>query len=81
MGVVAAIYKIIPDPEKKEIVKNKLVEIGSKEVKEEQIGFGIVALKAMFIVKDAQGEIDELENQIEKIDGVNSVQVEGTSLI
>jgi len=81
MGEVAVIYKIIPNPEKKEVVKKRLVELGCKEVKEEEIGFGIVALKAMFIVEDRQGEINILENKIEKIEGINSVQIEGTSLL
>jgi translation elongation factor EF-1beta len=81
MGEVAVIYKVIPNLEKKDEVKNKLVEIGAQEVKEESIGFGIVAFKAIFVVKDEAGKVEELENKIEKIEGVNSIQVEGTSLL
>lgn len=81
MGEVAVIYKIIPNPGKKEVVRDKLIELGCKDVKEEEIGFGIVALKAMFLVEDKPNEVDILENKIEKIDGINSVQIEGTSLL
>ncbi|HIE41355.1 MAG TPA: hypothetical protein EYP80_01700 [Candidatus Aenigmarchaeota archaeon] len=81
MGEVAVVYRLIPNPEKKEEVKNKLLEEGAKDIKEENIGFGITALKVMFIMQDEAKKIEELENKLEKIGGIESIQIEGTSLL
>ncbi len=81
MGEVAVVYKINPDLEKKEKIKEELSELGAKEIKEEEIGFGIVSLKVVFVLEDKPNSIEELEKKIEKIEGINSLQVEGTSLI
>jgi translation elongation factor EF-1beta len=81
MGEVAIVYKIIPEPEKREEIKNKLTEAGAKEIKEEEIGFGITAFKVAFVMQDEPGKVEELEAKIESIEGVNSIQVEGTSLL
>ena len=81
MGEVAVVYRVMPEPEKKEEVKNKLDEIGAKDIKEEEIGFGITALRTIFVVEDKPGKIEELEKKISEIEGVNSIQVEGTSLL
>jgi len=81
MGEVAVIYKINPSLDKKEEIKKKLTEFGAKEIKEEEIGFGITSLKAIFVLPDKPNYVEELEKKILKIEGVNSIQVEGTSLI
>ena len=81
MGEVAAIYKITPVPEKRDDVKNKLNELGAKEIKEEEIGFGITALRVVFVISDESGRIEELEKKIEEIEGVNSIEIEGSTLL
>ncbi|OYT43609.1 MAG: elongation factor 1-beta [Candidatus Aenigmarchaeota archaeon ex4484_56] len=81
MGEVAAVYKIMLDMEKKEHIKDILKEIGAREIQEEPIGFGITALKVIFILEDSSGNTEELEKKINKIEGINSVQVEGVSLV
>ncbi len=81
MGEVAVVYKINPNLEKKEKIKEELSELGAKEVKEEEVGFGIVSLKVVFVLEDKPNSIEELEKKIEKIEGINSLQVEGTSLV
>ncbi len=81
MGKVAVVYKINPNLEKLEEVKEKLILTGAKEIKEEDVGFGIISLKAVFVLEDKPNCVEELEKKIEKIEGINSVQVEGTSLI
>ncbi len=81
MGEVAVVYKINPNLEKKEKIKEELSELGAKEIKEEEVGFGIVSLKVVFVLEDKPNSIEELEKKIEKIEGINSLQVEGTSLV
>ncbi len=81
MGEVAVVYKINPNLEKKEKIKEELSELGAKEIKEEEVGFGIVSLKVVFVLEDKPNSIEGLEKKIEKIEGINSLQVEGTSLV
>ncbi len=81
MGEVATVYKVTPKPEKKEEVKSKLNELGAKEIKEEEIGFGITALRVVFVIGDESGKSEELEKKIEEVEGVNSIEIEGNSLL
>tara|TARA_Y100000310_G_scaffold345857_1_gene471552 strand:+ start:4599 stop:4877 length:279 start_codon:yes stop_codon:yes gene_type:complete len=50
---------------------------GEGEIKAEQepIAFGLKALKLLFVMDEAKGATDELENKIKEIEGVNSVEV------
>ena len=81
MGEVAVVYKINPDLDKKEEIKKELSNLGAKEIKEENVGFGIVSLKVVFVMEDKPNCIEELEKKLEEIKGINSVQIEGTSLV
>ena len=53
-------------------IKSK-IEI--KKIEKEPIAFGIVALKVTTIVMDAEGVLDEIEQDLRKIDGVGEVEV------
>ncbi len=44
-------------------------------VEREPIAFGLVALNASYVVEDAEGGTDNLENAIREIDNVNSAEV------
>jgi len=48
-------------------------KIGKKEI--EEIAFGLKALNLIFIMDEAKGSTEKLEEKISKINGVNSVQV------
>lgn len=48
-------------------------KIGKKEI--EEIAFGLKALNLIFIMDEAKGSTEKLEERISKIKGVNSVQV------
>ena len=45
------------------------------KVEREPIAFGLVALNASYVVEDAEGGTDNLENAIREIDNVNSAEV------
>lgn len=49
---------------------------GETEIKTEQepIAFGLKALKIIFVMDESKGSIDPLEENIKKIDQVNSVE-------
>ncbi len=75
MGEVFVVFKIsVEDQSLLGKVKEEIKKLSPKELKEENIGFGIKVLKAMFVVMD-EG-INSLEEKISSINGVSSVDVE-----
>ncbi len=84
MANVVVTLKIMPkSPEidlgKVEEEAKKLIAefAGEGETKSEQepVAFGLKALKIIFVMDEAKGATDPLENKIKEIDGVNSVEV------
>lgn len=76
VGDVILVYKILPqDPSKFGQVKAGLEKIKHQRIEEEPIGFGITALKFTVMVPDEGGKQDELEEQINAIDGVSEVEL------
>ncbi|RLI98987.1 MAG: hypothetical protein DRP06_04400, partial [Candidatus Aenigmatarchaeota archaeon] len=61
MGEVAIVYKINPELDKKDEIKNKLTELGAKEIQEEDIGFGITVLNVVFVMEDKPKGMEEFE--------------------
>ena len=51
MGEVAVVYKINPDLDKKEEIKKELSNLGAKEIKEENVGFGILIVRRAILNK------------------------------
>ncbi len=82
MGDVKVTLKIYPEnPDNIEKIKeeiNKIVKLAAAE--EQDIGFGVKALRIAFIINDASG-VDEIEERIAKIEGVSQVQPEGVDII
>jgi elongation factor 1-beta len=83
MGNVAVSLRVVVTPGNnlntvKEMIKK---EIEIKDIKEEPVGFGIMSLKVLTIIPDAEGGTDILEEKISKIKGVDSVEVDNVTLI
>jgi translation elongation factor EF-1beta len=78
MGEVVIKYRIIPEGEyldKIEEILEKIKQIkGFKEAKIEDIGFGIKAILAVFLVNDDEGNI--VDKELEKIEGIQFETVE-----
>ncbi|MFA6073455.1 MAG: elongation factor 1-beta [Candidatus Woesearchaeota archaeon] len=77
-------FKIMPESPDVDLVKvehEALKEIelhagkGDTKVEIEPIAFGLKAIKIIFIVDEKLGSPDDLALKIEKIEGVNSVEV------
>ena len=84
MARVVVTLKIMP--ESPDISLNELKEIVLKDIKEfndndevkieeEPIGFGLSALKFLFVMDEAKGNTDPLESKLKEIKGVASVEV------
>jgi translation elongation factor EF-1beta len=77
MGDVAATYKIfVEDMEKFNEVKVEIQKLNPKAMVEEEVGFGIKVIKAVFIIGDVGGEIDKLEASLSAIKGVSEIRSE-----
>ena len=75
MGSVIVVFRILPkDPKDFENIKNEINALKPERLEEDPIGFGLSALKVTFMVPDASGVLDELENKLAKIEGVNEVE-------
>jgi len=85
MGDVAIILKVMP--ESPEVDLNKLQAtikekvIGVNDIKVEPIGFGLSALKVAVVGKDEQGVEDKIKASFEGITGIESIEVEGLTLL
>jgi elongation factor 1-beta len=70
-----------PDVDLKEVTEKALsivkeyTGMDNNKVEEVPLAFGLKAIKLMFVMDEAKGATDPLEEQIKTIDGVNSVEV------
>ena len=84
MAIAIATFMIMPlDPEqdldKITVEADKLIRefAGDTEhrVTREPIAFGLVAIKFIFVVDEKKGSLDSLQDDIKKIEGVNSCEL------
>ncbi len=86
MGTVAVTFRIMPeDPETdlEEIKARVRKALGGfvREMKEQPVAFGLVAILAIAVVKDTEGGSDELEQSLAAIPGVGSVETVDVTLV
>ncbi|MFH0966303.1 MAG: elongation factor 1-beta [Methanobacteriota archaeon] len=85
MGDVALIIKVMPespDVDREEIKKEiraKLARV--QDIQEEPIGFGLVALKVVTVVPDAEGQTDAAEALLNSIAGIERAEIIGSTLV
>ena len=74
----------LENPDEISSVKESLSNLENtklQKVSEEDIGFGIKVLKALFLMKDSEGGADALEEKIKSISNVKEVEVESVGRI
>ena len=88
MGEVAVVYKVMPEGLEVDlsVVKGHVEERGGKygkvhQVEEKPVAFGLKALMVTIIMEDKTAKPDELEQELESIEGVQSVNTENLTLI
>ncbi len=85
MGDVALIIKVMP--ESPDIDLNDIRETIMKtvdnvqQIQEEPIGYGLVALKVVVVVPDAQGQTDIVESALNGIKGVERAEIIESTLV
>ncbi len=78
MGEVLVVYRIMPESVETNLdeIIEKLKEInGFKDCEKEPIAFGLVAIKASFVVADEEGGTEEIEKKIKNIEGIGEIDV------
>ncbi|HLD83424.1 MAG TPA: elongation factor 1-beta [archaeon] len=85
MGMVAVTLNVMPssvDTDLEKIKKEiKKLKIHVKSMEEKPVAFGIKKLEVLFTMEDAEGGIGRIEEAIGKIEGVESVEAGGISLV
>jgi elongation factor 1-beta len=75
MGDVIVVFKIIPDDMKNyEKVGESLKKLKPQRLEEEPIAFGLKAWKFTKLIPDEEGKLPELEEELSKIKGVQTVE-------
>ena len=80
--MVAITFHVLPDSPEEDInkIKKELEKLGSKQIKEKPIGFGLKALEVLFMEDDKKG-IGDIEEKIRKIKGIGSVEAGDVTLV
>ena len=85
MGDVALIIKVMPESpdvdreELKKAIRTKMPRV--QDIQEEPIGFGLVALKVVVVVPDAEGQTDAAEAALIDIAGIERAEIIGSTLV
>ena len=85
MGDVALIIKVMPESpdvdreELKKAIRAKMPRV--QDIQEEPIGFGLVALKVVAVVPDAEGQTDAAEEALNGIAGIERAEIIGSTLV
>ena len=80
VGAVIVVFRVTPDDiESFESVKSSVEKLEPKRIEDDPIGFGLTAVKATFLVPEIEGKMDELEQNLNSIEHVGSVEVIGMS--
>ena len=81
MSKVSVIFKIYPDGDSLDAVAGRIRDMNPKDLKTEELAFGIKVIRTMFIFEDTQTRSSDLEEALKKIKGVSEVEVEQETLI
>lgn len=79
MGNVVVLFKVMPDDTETDLetLENSIRDqIDVDGLEEEEVAFGLKAIKVSTILEDKEGGPDEIENTLADIDGVRSVEIE-----
>lgn len=79
MGAVAVILRVMPESPEVDIealkaaIREKIP--GVSDMRDEPIGFGLVALKVATVIQDEEGATDGIESQFLDIPGVDRAEI------
>lgn len=80
MGKIACVFKVSPEDaetdleEIKEQIRDTVENV--EDIGEEEVAFGLKAIKLSCITTDEKGGTDYVENQLEDLNNVQSIELE-----
>lgn len=82
MSMVAVLFKIYPKEDLLNVAIDEIKNLmNPKDIKTEDIGFGIKAIRALFTFNNDETTSSEIEKRLKQIDSINEIEVEKESLI
>ncbi|MBY6293952.1 elongation factor 1-beta [Nanohaloarchaea archaeon H01] len=79
MGKISCVYKIMPADDETDLeeIKEQIRErINVEDIGEEDVAFGLKAVKVSTITTDEEGGTDAVEEKLEGMEGVQSIELE-----
>lgn len=79
MGKISCVYKIMPEDAETDLedIKEQLKElIDVQDLGEEEVAFGLKAIKVSTVTTDEEGGTDAVEEKLEQLENVQSVELE-----
>lgn len=79
MGKISCVYKVMPEDAETDLeeIKDDIKDlIDVQDIGEEEVAFGLKAVKVSTITTDEEGGTDAVEEELEKVDNVQSIELE-----
>lgn len=80
MGEIACVYKVMPEDAETdlEIIKDQLRDLLEEiqDLGEEEVAFGLKAIKVSAITTDEAGGTDAVEEKLEQLENIQSYELE-----
>ncbi len=79
MGKISCVYKVMPEDTETDLeeIKDDIRDlIDVQDMGEEEVAFGLKAVKVSTITTDEEGGTDAVEEELEKVDNVQSIELE-----
>lgn len=82
MSMVSVVFKVYTDEGALDSVASEIKKsLNPKDIKTEELAFGIKALRVMFLFDNSSMNSSVIEEKVRKINGVSELEVEEESLI
>jgi len=79
MGKIACVFKLMPENSETDLedIKGQVREkVEVEDIGEEDVAFGLKAVKVSAITTDEKGGTDYVENQLKEVGGIQSIELE-----
>jgi len=79
MGKISCVYKIMPEDDETDLdrIKDQLrEELDVEDIGEEEVAFGLKAVKVSTITTDEEGGTDAVEEKLGDLEGIQSIELE-----
>ena len=86
MGAVAITFRVMPDDPKADLeaIKSRVrasLGVAFRNLREEPVAFGLVAIVTVAVIDDSAGGSEKLEHSLSGIPGVSSVETVDVTLV